>query len=67
MLKNILHFHNRAITAIEAGVETADIFKVDVREEIARAKYIPQEDIAQISKIRDTIDKQINDLQTLPV
>jgi len=67
MLKNILHFHNRATTAIEAGVDTADIFKVDVREEIARAKYIPQEDITKISQIRDTIDKQINDLQTLSV
>ena len=67
LLKNILHFHNRATTAIEAGVDTADIFKVDVRYEIARAKYIPQEDIAQISQIRDEIDKQLKDLKAISV
>ena len=40
MLKTVLHFHRRAMEAVEAGVETADIFKLAVREEIARAKYI---------------------------
>lgn len=42
MLKTVLHFHRRAMEAVEAGVETADIFKLAVREEIARAKYIPE-------------------------
>jgi V/A-type H+-transporting ATPase subunit A len=63
MLKTILHFHKQALAAIETGVETADIFKLDVREEIARAKYIPQDDIAKVSKIRETIDKQIKQLK----
>ena len=64
MLKTILHFETRARAAIEAGVETADIFKLPVREEIARAKYIPQEETDKIPKIRNTIDEQTKQLQT---
>jgi V/A-type H+-transporting ATPase subunit A len=63
MLKNILHFHNQALAAIGAGVETSEIFKLPVREEIARAKYIPQQEIAKISQIRETIDTQMKTLQ----
>jgi len=64
MLKTVLHFHKQALAAIEAGVETAEIFKLPVREEIARAKYIPQDDIAKIPGIRGTIEKQMKQLQT---
>ena len=67
MLKTILHFHQQALAAIGAGVETAAIFKLQVREDIARVKYIPQEDMADIVKIRETIDKQIKDLDTMAV
>ena len=64
LLKNILHFHDQASAAIDAGVETADIFKLDVREEIARAKYIPLEQLADVAKIRNTIDEQMKKLQS---
>jgi len=63
MLKTVLHFHHQALTAIEAGVETTEIFKLAVREEIARAKYIPQAEIAKVGQIRETIEKQIKQLQ----
>jgi V/A-type H+-transporting ATPase subunit A len=63
MLKVVLHFHKQALTAIDTGVETANIFKLAVREEIARAKYIPQNEIAQVAQIRETIDKQMKQLQ----
>ena len=63
MLKTILHFYERALAAIEAGVETAQISKLPVREEIARAKYIPESEIAKIAKIRDTIDEHIKQLK----
>ncbi len=52
MLKTVLHFHKQALTAINAGVETADIFKLPVREEIARAKYIP-ETAEQLEKLKE--------------
>ena len=64
MLKTILHFHERALASIEAGVEADEIFKLAVREKIARAKYIPQENIAEIQKIRDMIDEQLKQLKT---
>ncbi len=63
MLKTVLHFHKRAIDAIEAEIETAQIFKLTVREEIARAKYIPESDLSKIVSIRDTIDEQMKQLQ----
>ncbi len=63
MLKTILHFHNQAFAAIDAGVETAEIFRLAVREEIARAKYIPQSDMSKIAQIRETIDEQMKQLK----
>jgi V/A-type H+-transporting ATPase subunit A len=63
MLKNILHFHKRALAAIETGIETADISKLPVREEIARAKYIPHESVNKVAEIRNTIDEQMKQLQ----
>ena len=63
MLKTVLHFHKQALSAIEAGIETADIFKLAVREEIARAKYIPESDINRVAKIRETIDEQMKKLK----
>ncbi|MBN1795480.1 MAG: V-type ATP synthase subunit A [Sedimentisphaerales bacterium] len=65
MLKMILHFHKVALEAIDAGADTADIFKLPVREEIARAKYIPQEEMIKISEIRNTIEKQIGEVSRL--
>ncbi len=67
MLKTVLHFHKMALQAIEAGADTADIFKLPVREEIARAKYIPQKEITKISEIRKTIETQIKELQPVKV
>jgi len=62
MLKTVLHFHKQALAAIETGVETAEIFKLPVREEIARAKYIPHEFVTKVAKIRDDIDQHIKQL-----
>ena len=67
MLKTILHFHKQALAAVQSDVETAEIFKLPVREEIARAKYVPQDQIAAVAKVRDTIDEQIKQLQTSAV
>jgi len=63
MLKTVLHFHRQGLEAIEAGVETAEIFKLAVREDIARAKYIPQDEIDKIRQIRRKIEDQMKQLQ----
>jgi len=63
MLKMVLHFHKQALSAVEAGVETSDILKLAVREEIARAKYIePDKAVAAIEGIRRKIDEQMKHL-----
>ncbi|MBN2020649.1 MAG: V-type ATP synthase subunit A [Sedimentisphaerales bacterium] len=67
MLKTILHFHNEALSAIGTGVETAQIFKLPIREDIGRAKYVPEEEIDKIRKIRGTISKQMKGLQASAV
>jgi V/A-type H+-transporting ATPase subunit A len=63
MLKTILHFHKQGLEAIAADVDTADIFKLPVREDIARAKYIRQEEVEKIAQIRETIETQMKELQ----
>jgi V/A-type H+/Na+-transporting ATPase subunit A len=63
MLKTVLHFHKEALAAIETGVETTQISKLAVREEIARAKYIPQDEMEKVAKIRETIGTQMKQLQ----
>lgn len=62
MLKNILHLHQKGLEAIEAGKETEDIFKLPVREIIARSKYISESELAKITGIIDQIDKQFKEL-----
>lgn len=63
MLWTIMHFHKQALAAIEAGVDPAELFKLPVREQIARAKYIPQDQIERIGQIRDQVDQQVGRLR----
>ncbi|MFA5240223.1 MAG: V-type ATP synthase subunit A [Phycisphaerae bacterium] len=67
MLKTIMHFHKESLSAIAAGAETGPIFKLPVREEIGRAKYIPEKEMGKIAAIRETISQQIKKLQTTAV
>ncbi|MBN1125199.1 MAG: V-type ATP synthase subunit A [Sedimentisphaerales bacterium] len=59
MLKVILHFHNKALEAIEQGVEIGEITKLAVRTDIARAKFVEEKDLQQVVDIRKTIDEQV--------
>ncbi len=63
MLKTILYFHSQAVIAIDRGVDTAEIFKLPVREEIARAKYVPHKQTEKIAQIRKTIEQQMSELK----
>ncbi len=55
MLKIIYDFHRLANDAIANEVDYSDIINLPVKEKIGRAKYIPEEDIAQL----DVINKEI--------
>jgi V/A-type H+-transporting ATPase subunit A len=62
MIKLILHFHQAGLTAIDHGVETDDIFKLSVREDIARCKYLENEKVEQVAAIKDVADQQMKEL-----
>ena len=63
MIKLILHFHQAGLTAIDHGVDTADIFVLPVREDIARCKYLENDKIEQVAAIKDIVDQQMKQLQ----
>jgi V/A-type H+-transporting ATPase subunit A len=58
MLKTILHFHKKTLEAIENGIDTDEIFKLAICQDIARAKFVPEEQIETIIKIKDKIDEE---------
>lgn len=66
MLKLILSFQFEADRALDAGVYLDKVLKLDdVRDKIARSKYIPEADIAKMDDIaielKNTIDALINE------
>jgi len=62
MIKLILHFHQAGLAAIENGVDTGELFTLPVREDIARCKYIENENIDQIIAIENKVDEQVKGL-----
>ncbi|NLD19824.1 MAG: V-type ATP synthase subunit A [Clostridiales bacterium] len=52
ILKLVLVFYNESVKAMEKGVDVSRILAMDVREKIARAKYVSEEEI--VSYIDDT-------------
>jgi len=62
LLKLILHFHQAGLTAIDNGIDTSEIFKLPVREDIARASYIDNDKTEQVIAIKESIDEQVKGL-----
>jgi len=44
MLRTIIHFHNSAVQALEDGVSLEEIQVLEVREQISKMKFLPEED-----------------------
>ena len=59
LLHLILHFHERALLAQSQGGALKAIFESPVREEIARAKYLPEERAAEFERMMSEIDTQL--------
>ncbi len=55
MLKLILFFYDKSLEALEKGVELENIIELPVRVDIARAKYIPEEEMDE--KFNELIEK----------
>jgi len=59
MLDLILFFHHRAEECLKSGVNIDDIARLNVREEIARARYIAEENLSQFETIKQHIESQM--------
>ncbi|HHT46134.1 MAG TPA: V-type ATP synthase subunit A [Firmicutes bacterium] len=62
MMELILSFHNLALKVVEKGeldLDLEKLFALPVRERIARAKYIPEDNLAEMDDIKNEIKKQI--------
>jgi len=59
LLATILHFHAKALEAHAAGAALADIFSAPVRERIARAKYLTEDELDVFDQIVSDIDTQL--------
>lgn len=62
MLKLVLLFKKEAERALEAGVYLNKILELEVRDKIARAKYIHEDDIKKTDEIAEELKSAINDL-----
>ncbi len=59
LLKLILHFYDKAREAHAGGASLADIFAAPVRERIARAKYLTEDDFGVFADITSDLETQL--------
>ena len=62
MLKLILKFYDEANRALEVGVYLDKILALEVRDKIARSKYIAEEEISKMDDISNELNKAVTDL-----
>lgn len=62
MLKLVLQFGDEAQKALKAGVYLKEILNLEVRDKIARSKYITEENISRIDDISKELTTVMDDL-----
>ncbi len=62
MLKMVLEFYEQGKRGLEHGVYLKKIETMDVRERIARAKYIPEDNISEIDDIIQEVKTEMDKL-----
>lgn len=62
MLSLVLKFQDEAERALKSGVYLNKILDMPIRENIARAKYIPQEEISKIDEVSNMLSAEIDKL-----
>ena len=62
MLKLILNMHKHSQEALKRGSTVKRLAELPVREEIARARYTPESDLAKIDDINKHIEEQVRAL-----
>ena len=59
IMKLILFLHDSSLKALDKGVVFDGIANLKVKEEIARAKYIPEDKISELNKIKNAITSEL--------
>ena len=63
MLNTILIFQEKATAALERGAASADLTELQVKEDIGRMKFIPEDEFdVQVKEIQDKIVKQTSEV-----
>ncbi|MCH7761079.1 V-type ATP synthase subunit A [candidate division TA06 bacterium] len=62
ILKLILHFYERGKDGLKRGVPIQKIEEISVKGQIARAKYIPEDELEKFAEIEGEIDKEMGNL-----
>ena len=62
MMKLILECYHFSLEALQADVELEDLLKMPIREQIGRAKYIPESEMSKLDDIMKELKKQMSDL-----
>lgn len=62
MLKLIITFHEKALEALDNGVYISEIENMPIREDIARAKYIPETEMNKIDTLMEKISTDMKKL-----
>ncbi len=65
MLKLILKLHHLSLDALQGGVPFEELAKIKVKEDIARSKYIPEDQSAQLDKIAKSAESEIEVLKKM--
>ena len=62
MLDIVLKFYDEGLRGLENGAYLNEIVAIPVRERIARAKYLPEEELGKIEEIAKELEKEIDEL-----
>lgn len=62
LLEIILHFYERTKESLSRGISIETIKSMKVRNKIARAKYIPEQELGKIETIATEIDAELTSL-----
>jgi V/A-type H+/Na+-transporting ATPase subunit A len=66
MIDVILYFYRQASDSLRMGADIGDVESMEVREGIARMKYIPKEELGRIDEIKNDIKIEFSELVEKP-
>ncbi|MFH1289085.1 MAG: V-type ATP synthase subunit A [bacterium] len=62
MLKLILLFHEKSMICLDKKIHAKEIFKLPIREEIAKSKFIPEEQLEAFGNLENEINQAFEKL-----